>query len=373
MTSPSRRRLLATLGGGLVAGAGCLSRSDGGVLSGRGSEGGSDADPGNADGGNSSAAPPPTTDRSLPAAYTVDELADASRSGGPGPDGIPAIENPQFVAATDAPESLDDGDPVFGVSLDGEAHAYPQSILVWHEIVNDVIGDTPVSVTYCPLTGTTQGFYRGDTTFGVSGQLINANLVMFDRATESWWPQILATRITGAERGRHLDEFQVVWTTWGRWRSVHPDTVVLTEATGFARNYGRDPYGGYNPPSGYYMDDSFLFPPLAEDDRLAPKSVVIGMRSANGAVAVRKNTLRDERILEFETDGVRHTAVHDPALDTGWVYRVDGDQTIAWEDGAVVVDGSAHEPASLPFDREVAFDAMWFAWYGYYPMTDLYQ
>lgn len=377
-----RRTLLGALGVGISSVSGCLGSSDAGAESGS-IDDGSDGSTGSAAEG------PPTVERSLPAAYTAEELEEASRSGGPPPDGIPAIEDPQFADATDPPALLDDGDPVFGVVLGGEAKAYPQSILVWHEIVNDVIAGTPVSVTYCPLTGTAQGFHRGKTTFGVSGQLINANLVMFDRATEAWWPQMLATRITGDDPGEHLQEFRVVWTTWERWRSAHPETVVLTDDTGFARNYGSDPYGGYNPRNGYYVGDSFLFPPLTEDNRLAPKNVVIGMRSANGAVAVRKETLREERIIEFELGAIRHAAVYDESLDTGYVYRTEGGAesggeegtdsadletaTLSWADGDVVVDGTVHAPDSLPFAREIVFDAMWFAWYGYYPMTDLHR
>ncbi|TKX64983.1 DUF3179 domain-containing protein [Halorubrum sp. GN12_10-3_MGM] len=379
MVQIDRRTLLGALGVGISSVSGCLGLSDAGTESGS-IDDGSDGSTG------STAEGPPTVERSLPAAYTAEELEAASRSGGPPPDGIPAIEDPQFAEATDPPALLDDGDPVFGVVLGGEAKAYPQSVLVWHEIVNDVIAGTPVSVTYCPLTGTAQGFHRGETTFGVSGQLINANLVMFDRATETWWPQMLATRITGDDPGEHLQEFRVVWTTWERWRSAHPETVVLTDDTGFARNYGSDPYGRYNPRSGYYAGDSFLFPPLTEDNRLAPKTVVIGMRSANGAVAVRKETLREERILDFDLGGVRHAAVYDESLDTGYVYRSrDGTEsdgtdsadletaTLSWMDRDVVVDGTVHAPDSLPFEREIVFDAMWFAWYGYYPMTDLHR
>jgi len=257
MVPTDRRTLLATLGAGTAGLAGCLGgRVSSGVF------GGDEAERDGGTGGSGGSGPtPPTINRSLPTAYDVAELVDASQSGGPEPDGIPAIENPRFVEASDAAGTLEENDPVFGVELGGEAKAYPQSILVWHEIVNDVIGGRPVSVTYCPLTGTAQGFHRGETTFGVSGQLINANLVMFDRGSESWWPQILSTAITGDDAGRHLEEFQVIWTTWSRWRSTHPDTVVLTEETGFARNYGRDPYGEYNPRQGYYDDDSFIFGP----------------------------------------------------------------------------------------------------------------
>jgi len=371
MVSTDRRTLLVALGSGAAAFSGCLDgRASSGLVGGDDEDNGQEAAESERPG-----AEPPTADRSLPAAYGIDELVAASRSGGPPPDGIPAVENPRFATATDPPGALDEDDPVFGVKIDGETKAYPQSILVYHEIVNDTVGGRPVSVTYCPLTGTAQGFYRGETTFGVSGQLINSNLVMFDRGTESWWPQILATGITGPGEGRHLEEFQVIWTTWGRWRSTHPETVVLTEETGFARNYGRDPYGGYNPPQGYYTDSSFLFGPLTEDDRLHPKAVVIGMRSENGAVAVRKDMLREERLRAFELGGVNHLAVYDDALDTGYVYRVDDTDAPApsWENGRVGIDGTDHEPAELPYEREIAFDAMWFAWYGYYPMTELYE
>ncbi len=270
-----RRTLVAGVGSGVAALAGCLDGR-------RGSVGGLGSGGGGTDEGDTSEAAgpaPPTVDRELPTTHSVAEMLEASQSGGPEPDGIPAIDDPTFAPATDPPGILDDGDPVFGVEIDGEAKAYPQSVLVWHEIVNDVVSETPVSVTYCPLTGTAQGFYRGDTTFGVSGQLINSNLVMFDRGTESWWPQLPAIRITGNDTGTYLREFRVVWTTWDRWRSAHPETVVLTDDTGFARDYGRDPYGGYNPPDGYYTSDSLVFPALTEDDRLARKEVVIGTRS----------------------------------------------------------------------------------------------
>ena len=365
-----RRSLLAAVGAGTASLAGCLGRS-----------GPTSAETTGVPPTEPAASGPPSSDRAQPHAYTPAELEAASRSGGPPPDGIPAIEEPQFTAASSSPASLAADDPVFGVSLGDEPKAYPQAILVQHEIVNDVVDDIPVAVTYCPLTGTAQGFYRGETTFGVSGQLINANLVMYDRAEEHWWPQVLGRRITGPDPGELLAEFPVTWTTWERWRSRHPETVVLTDETGFARNYGSDPYGGYNPPSGYYASDGFIFPPMIEDDRLAPKTVVIGMRSARGAVAVGKDRLRTERILRFDLGGLAHAAVYDNALDTGYVYRLEepsgtttspgAEATLSWAGGQIAVDGERYAAGAMPFARELAFDAMWFAWYGYYPMTAL--
>ena len=178
------------------------------------------------------------------------------RSGGPPPDGIPSIDDPVFIPASRA--RLDPDDMVIGFAHEGQARAYPQRILVHHEIVNDQVGGLNVAITYCPLTATAQGFKRGSTTLGVSGQLLNSNLVLFDRETRSYFSQINATGLTGQHRGRTLDEVNVIWTTWGRWREAHPDTEVLSEETGHLRNYARDPYGGYNPIRGYYGQEDLV-------------------------------------------------------------------------------------------------------------------
>jgi hypothetical protein len=290
-------------------------------------------------------------------------------SGGPPKDGIPSIDSPQFRPAGDPPEQLSPGDPVLGVVRDGTAKAYPQFVLVHHEIVNDELAGTPISVTYCPLTGTALGFERGTTNFGVSGNLVNNNLVMYDRATDSRWPQILGTAIEGDFEGRSLREFRAIWTTWRRWRRRFPDTSVLSTETGYARNYRGDPYGAYNPKTGYYSNDRTIFPRLVEDDRLAPKRVVIGARDAAGAVAVAKDRLREAGIVTVGDQA--HVAVYDPVLDTGFVHRV-RDPAAFDHDGCVVTgpDGE-YVPHDLPGERIHAFDAMWFAWSGFYPDTAL--
>lgn len=294
-------------------------------------------------------------------------------SGGPPPDGIPAIDEPKFRDADNPPSNLVDESPAFGVEIDGDVRAYPQHILVWHEIVNDVVGGERVAVTYCPLTGTAQGFYRGETTFGVSGQLINTNLVMFDRATDSYWPQILARGITGPHNGDYLTEFQVVWTTWKRWRTSHPETKVLSENTGFAKNYGSDPYGDYLEESGYYVTANTMFPLLDRDDRFHPKDVVIGARNEDGALAVEKDRLREETVVEGTLDDVNYVTVYDADLDTGYVYRNPDAITVEPRGEEYAVDGDTHGPADLPLDRQIAFDAMWLAWYGYYPSTVIHE
>jgi hypothetical protein len=286
-------------------------------------------------GGDGNGAGPPTRELSTPLGASYDEYREATtdvlRK-----DGIPSIDEPEFNDG----DSVNDGDPVFGVEVEDEARAYPQDILAQHEIVNDTVGGKNVAVTYCPLTGTTMGFERGETTFGVSGDLLNSNLVMYDRATDTRYPQVLGTGIEGKLRGKSLVPFEVTWTTWERWRNEHPDSPVLSRDVGL-RNYDNDPYGGYNPKTGYYSSDSLSFSVTNRDDRYHPKKVFMLARDAEEAVAFDKDRLREEGELSVETENGEYVATYDEELDTATVER--GDKTIT------------------------AFDAMWFAVAAFYP------
>lgn len=375
MYRTSRRRLLAALGGGVAALAGCTGPGDP-------SDGGDDDPPGDEGDGDTESvtetAPGgvPTANERLPLPISPAELREEARSGGPSKDGIPSIDDPSFVDPGEA-DFVASGDPVFGVVRNGVAKAYPQMILAQHEIVNDVLAGDSVAVTYCPLTGTVQGFERGGTTFGVSGRLINNNLVMYDRETEAWWPQMLATSIPGPWNEdpdiESLREFRLVWTTWERWRDHRPETTILSTDTGSAKNYGRDPYGGYNPKSGYYGNDSLLFPALDSDDTFDRKTVVMGARTPEGAAAFLKDSLRSERLMTGQIADTPVLAVHDDRLDTAYVYRNPEGKAFEQDGSEVVGDGGRYAPDGLPLERIHTFDAMWFAWAGYYPDTNVYE
>jgi hypothetical protein len=393
-----RRTVLSALGtAGVVGLAGCLGGGTGGGAGGSDPDGrGDDGDDG---GGGRPPGGPPLAAISLPMQWDAATLRSRELSGGPPKDGIPSIDEPVFETAAEA-DWIPNREVVFGVIAGGEARAYPRQILVSHEIVNDTLpgrpvtpgapGDpttdgtegadeasTAVSITYCPLTGTAQGFERGDTTFGVSGRLVNSNLVMYDRETDSRWPQVLATAIRGVHEGRSLREFQVVWAPWRLWRERYPDTRVLSRDTGFLRSYRTDPYrGSYAPVSGYYANERTLFRPLSEDDRLPKKEPVMGVRSGDGVAAFNKAAVLTDGAIEGTVGAVAHLAVADPSLETVWVYRNPDEATyIPLGDGTGRVrdrDGTTFEPDAVPLERVVAIDAMWFAWAGYYPDTPLY-
>lgn len=171
------------------------------------------------------------------------------RAGGPPRDGIPALTDPPRLSAQDADGWLMADDRVMGLVVGGEAVAYPVRILNWHEIVNDVVGGRTVVVTYCPLCGSGIVFdarVGGQRAlFGVSGLLYKSDVLLFDRATESLFSQILMKAVTGPLRGTELTALPAVSTTWEAWRRKHPDTRVLSHVLPYGRDYGTDPYRLY--------------------------------------------------------------------------------------------------------------------------------
>lgn len=292
--------------------------------------------------------------------------------GGPGKDGIPSIDRPEFWTVQEANKFLDDEDIVFGVFHNDVARAYPQRILVWHEIVNDTVGGKALSITYCPLTATAIGFERGSAELGVSGNLINSNVVMYDRETDSLWPQIAAVAIDGAYKGKALAEHRVFWTSWARWKQRHPDTQVLSDQTKYIRNYRRDPYGDYNPLKGYYLENSpTLFSVMHQSSDLAQKSTILGFRTADTAVAIKMQTLRIEKVVQVSQGDAVYIIIYDQRLDTGWVYQADKTLTIEISKISFGKTGPNVEALNnLPIIN--AFKAMWFAWKAFYPETLLY-
>lgn len=170
-------------------------------------------------------------------------------SGGPPKDGIPSIDRPEFIAVAKV-DNLAATEPVVGLTVNGEARAYPLRILTWHEIVNDRIGGRPVAVTYCPLCNSAIVFDRevgGNVLeFGTTGKLRNSDLVMYDRTTESWWQQFLGEAIVGELTGTKLKMLPSRLESWERFAARHPEGKVLVPNNAGMRSYGRNPYEGYD-------------------------------------------------------------------------------------------------------------------------------
>jgi hypothetical protein len=176
-------------------------------------------------------------------------------SGGPPKDGIPSIDLPKFETlkggtANGWAADIGDTEAVISLSLDGDARAYPLRVLMWHEIVNDVVAGKPVAVTYCPLCNAALVFERSldgrVLDFGTTGKLRNSDLVMYDRQTESWWQQFTGEAIVGALLGSELKLVPSRLESFERFRKRHPDGQVLVPNNPAIRNYGANPYVRYD-------------------------------------------------------------------------------------------------------------------------------
>ncbi|MBM3678369.1 MAG: DUF3179 domain-containing protein [Actinobacteria bacterium] len=271
------------------------------------------------------------------------------QSGGPGKGGIPAIDRPRF-APIDQIDFLKPEEPVIELEIGGQARAYPLQILIWHEIVNDTFGGIPIAVTFCPLCNTAIVFDRrvkGRTlTFGVSGNLRNSDLVMYDRQTESWWQQFGGDALVGDLAGTKLRQLAARIVSWRDFRAAHPDGRVLTRDTGHTRRYGDNPYVGYDD-----ISSPPFFPTKNRDDtRLPPKERVVFLESGGKAAVVPHSALARKRVIEVRLDGktyvVRATGKVASALDSGSI--ADGRSLTAVE---VRVVGKR-----VPFDQR-----FWFA------------
>src|SRR5919201_2740777 len=241
-------------------------------------------------------------------------------SGGPGKDGIPALERPRFLPVAKG-TYLRPREPVISLTLAGQARAYPLQILVWHEIVNDTVAGVPVAVTFCPLCNTAIAFDRrvdGRTlSFGTTGNLRNSDLVMYDRQTESWWQQFGGEALVGRYAGTRLQVLPARIVAWRSFRAEHPDGLVLSRETGYSRPYGENPYAGYDD-----VSSPPFFPAAHGDDRrLPPKERVVFLERGKAAVAVPFSALARKRHLEVRLAGhrfeVRWRGGVSSALDRG--------------------------------------------------------
>lgn len=264
--------------------------------------------------------------------------------GGPPKDGIPAIDRPKFVPAAQA--KLDPGDRVLGVALHGEAKAYPVRILNWHEVVNDKVGGAQVAVTYCPLCGSGVTFSAlmnaKPRTFGVSGLLYNSDVLLYDRETNSLWSQLLAQAVTGPAKGAKLEIVPTAHTSWEDWRARHPGTRVLSEDTGYARDYARDPYAGYD------VSPVIFFPVANASARFDSKEVVLGVE-----IDGRRKAYPFAELAKTDGDFADRVGDRDVRIVYDRRHRT-----------ARVLDASGKELASVT--------SYWFAWYAFYPQTAVF-
>ena len=302
---------------------------------------------------------------------------------------ISAIDSPTFTPVNEAVDWPRSFDFVIALELEGQARGYPVPILDWHEIVNDVVAGVPVAVTFCPLCNSAVVFDRRLDgvvyDFGVSGNLRNSGLIMYDRQTHSWWQQFTGEGIVGELTGKQLRILPTAMLSWTDFKASYPDGAVLSRDTGFDRDYDRDPY--------MTDDGDDLSPTLVDvvDNRLPVKEKVVGVKYGGSAVAFPFSVLKKEGAVNFTTGGrnlvvlykrgirtaLRATGVFDP--------RVEGNDLTFVPDGELFVDEQTRskwnilgEAVAGPLmgkrmERVIHGDHFWFAWAAFNPDTIIYR
>ncbi len=309
---------------------------------------------------------------------------DEVRWGGVVQDGIPPLRNPEMIRANEA-SYLDHGDIVFGIELNGDFRAYPKRILAWHEMFVDEVGGVSVCGVYCTLCGTVILY---NTTFegtnyelGTSGFLYRSNKLMYDKKTQSLWNTVWGEPVIGPlkDSGIQLEFFSVVTTTWGEWKSRHPNTSVLSLNTGHQRDYGEGV--AYH---DYFATDELMFNVPFNDNRLDNKQEILALRFPeypNEQLAISTKFLLENPVYHdaieqlsfvvftdrtggnrvYETGGLKFTTYDRKES----IVDQNGDSWTLYEDRIEKSNGSK-VLKRLPYHR-----AFWFGWHAAYPDTRL--
>lgn len=260
-----------------------------------------------------------------------------------GRDCIPSIDNSSFEPIESGNSWLDDSDVVFVLEHKGEVRAYPQKILNRHEIANDVVAESPIVVTFCPLCGSALAFESAIDgqmlEFGVSGFLHNNDLVMYDRQTDSLWQQITGEAIVGELFGKRLTQLPLTGMLWSQFKKEFPAGEVLSRPSSLA-NYDFYPYGDYE------SNPNPLFPMQNVDRTIHPKAVVYGVEMNNSFKAYQEEKIESEGTINDKVGGVNLEISYN-----------NGDVTVVREDTG---------------EEIAATRLFWFAWKAFRPETDLY-
>ncbi|HWN43366.1 MAG TPA: DUF3179 domain-containing protein [Thermoanaerobaculia bacterium] len=316
--------------------------------------------------------------------------------GGVPPEGIPALDRPRAVPADQA-GYLEDGERVFGISIGGEQRAYPLRILGWHEMVNDVVGGEPVTLSYCTLCGSGVLFgtrRQGTTpfTFGTSGLLYRSNKLMIDRQTGTLWSNLTGEPVLGPGLGKTtardpeaLPVLPLTLTTWQDWRTRNPRTTVLALDRRAAERWGYD----YSPGAADRKRRGVSFPsgPGGRGAAaLEPGDEIFAVRLRNLAKAYPMDLVLRERVVNDRLGENPLVVVGDSQSGAVRAYRSGGRTFAPGSRPGELVDGTgarwtageellspAGPEAFAPLERIPGHQAFWFGWYSFFPQSELYR
>ena len=272
--------------------------------------------------------------------------------------GIPSLTNLKFE--TSEVSWMNDDDLILGLNYKGIVKAYPNKILTWHEIANDLIKNESIIITYCPLCMSGLAFKstinNENVRFGVSGKLMNSNLVMYDELTESYWNQLTGQAIIGKLTGTTLQRIPIIPTTWGDWKEKYPETLVLSIDTGFSRNYSYNPYTDY-------FNNNDTFGTQFNDNRLNVKEIVFPVDIENEIKVYSKKIIEKKKIINDIVGGQKIIVLWDTELNTARIFKTEKNFTTNSKE---IID-------ELKEDEFQTFNTYWFSWISFKPESKVYK
>jgi hypothetical protein len=312
-------------------------------------------------------------------------------------DSIPAIDDPQFESASKADKVIASDERVIGLIINGDARAYPITILSSHEIVNDIVGGEPVSITWCPLCYSALVFSRQidssqePLSFGVSGKLLHNTIVMYDRQTDSLWSQLYGAAVVGPLAGTTLSFYPSTHTEWKAWLAQYPDSIVLSKELTCAQftcgSYTVDPYESYYKSAKEGLINNQI---PREGGGLESKRLVLGILVNGATRSYLYEVLTTQRLINDEINGAPILVWFEPDSKTAvaferrvdnriLTFRIDEDNSrflidmetnSRWEaTTGIAIEGPLRNERLGDLISTTAFE---FGWYAYFPDSDNY-
>ena len=310
---------------------------------------------------------------------------------------IPMLNNPK-LATRGTPDIayLTLSDQVIGFMFDDQPVAIPHKFLWHHEVVNMDIPGQAITVTYSPLTGSSEVYDRTSSGLGpltISNYVLHSGLVLEDEAA-SLRPQMATVASCGPSDGSSLPRIPFEERTLGSWLEQHADTWIASSATGLDILYTLFPYGNdYRNPT-----NSRLIYPVSggADPRRPPKDLMFGIRSGAGGMAFSLTELDQLRgainvvvsVANAEVAGQPVAVFWNASAQSAKAYVAEaGGQRLRFE----LVDGqrrdietgsvwnfSGQAVVGPLLGAELApitdtITAYWFAWAAFQPDTDIWS
>lgn len=219
--------------------------------------------------------------------------------------------------------------------------------------------------------------------FGVSGELYNSDLLMYDRKTDSRWDQINGVCVIGELTGERLPFYPSQMMTWGDWKQAYPESEVLSRITGHQRDYDGEPY------RAYFGSDEIWHDVANVDTRLTAKTPVIGVEVGNDVFAAYvEERIPEHNPINDEIDGHPLLVVSDPnrgdaisvylrivkgrvltfERDSAWLK--DRETNSRWSYDGLAIEG---ELAGVQLEHARWLSVFWFAWVAFHPSTKVWR